>query len=94
MLADHSTCSTCIWWNRAAPCRATMMRDPTGGQDFLGTCELNAPVVVPGIGGLPISVFPQTHADRTCGHWADGTAGGDGDGGERTVVPFKQKEAA
>ena len=92
-MTSPETCSTCVWWNRAAPCRATMLRDPQAEQ-FLGTCELNAPVVVPGIGGLPITVFPQTHADRTCGHWADHRPVDGGDDGEPVVVPFQQREAA
>lgn len=79
-------CATCAWWNNVAPVLATGIRRAAGSEQQLGTCEVDAPVVVR-LAGAVTSQFPETHATRRCGRWAPKVNGGPDDG-ERVVVPF------
>ena len=87
------TCATCLWWKRAAPRLANALRDPSASTQ-VGTCQLNPPVVVQGNAAFPVALFPETHETRFCGYWCDEAGSGGPDDGERTVVPFKPREAA
>lgn len=89
---DHA-CATCVWWKRAAPKLANALHDPSASPQ-VGTCHLNPPVVVQGNSAFPVTLFPETHETRFCGHWSDTEHLGGPDDGERTVVPFKPREAA
>lgn len=93
MIDPAHTCATCIWWKRSAPKLACAIRDPSASAK-VGICHLNPPVVVQAVSAFPVTVFPETHESRFCGYWTEVDNFGGPGGGERKVVPFKQREAA
>jgi hypothetical protein len=89
-------CATCAFWRRqGSPLSKIHMVidvDPD-----VGTCQAMPPSVLPAYAS---GVFPQIHADRSCGEWTsldgddeDGPAGPDNRERSPTVVPFR-KDAA
>ena len=84
-----ATCSTCAHWHRAAPPLATAIRHANPDQ-WVGTCQLLAPSLI-SQAGVPMTLFPQTHADRTCGDWMISGPHGPDDGEEidSNVVPLR-----
>ena len=78
------SCATCAWWERMGPRLANATRDPSAMPET-GTCQVHAPVVVPG-GGFPLSLFPVTHQSRFCGECQAIGTGGGGDDGERIIA--------
>lgn len=86
MSCPERNCASCHWWSRMGPRLANASRDPSASGDC-GTCQVHAPVVVPGDGSFPVSMFPVTHESRFCGDWRLGREGGSGpDGGERVMI--------
>ena len=86
MSAD--TCSTCAHWRRQAPTIATAIRRASPAPD-VGTCQLIAPGVFMQA-GIPVTLWPETHADRTCGDWMV-SGPFDPNGGEEmnNIVPLR-----
>ncbi len=89
------SCADCIWWSEGAPPTSTATRNikPVFG---IGTCERLPPTVISQV-GIPVSLFPETAGDRSCGWWeCDGIDDG-GDGGERVpsgeVIPIRRDAA-
>lgn len=86
MSCEEQNCSTCIWWERMGPRLSNASRDPSSPSDC-GTCQARAPVVVPGSGQFPVSMFPVTHESRFCGDWEGmGEGAPDPDDGERIIA--------
>lgn len=79
----EARCETCRWWqSEGAPIAAATRK--IGAASFLGTCQVNPPVLLGADGGHSVdrvAVFPETNADRFCSRWQpEGDGGG---GGER-----------
>lgn len=78
-------CETCTWWCRGAAQLSTGSLDGASPSD-VGTCQNRTPfVVLSTTPGLPISMWPQTHANRFCGDWV-GENEADSPGGEEVPV--------
>lgn len=84
-------CRTCDHWHEGESplAAATPERYPLA-KPSIGTCTLYAPVVAE-TKWFPVTVFPEVHAERTCGDWTP-RAPADPDDGERVttdnVVPL------
>lgn len=89
MSASNQTCGNCQFWHRGSPGIARAERDPSLGPDE-GACQLTLPFVIAVAGGI-VSVWPVTHADRTCGEWDARDDAGPG-GGE--VIHLRPRPAA
>jgi hypothetical protein len=79
MSADPEICATCMWWHRQGSALAKLSIRLDVDHD-VGTCQVSPPVPLP---GFAAGVFPQVHANRTCGAWEDEDEGDGPDGGER-----------
>lgn len=85
------TCATCRWWHQGAPPLATASRHATPVPS-VGTCQLYAPVLAE-TRWFPVTMFPETHADRTCGDWQEGLEPDDGERASADVVPIRSEAA-
>lgn len=84
------TCSTCAWWSNTEPSMATGIRRPNGANPQIGICRRAAPILMQA-GGVPMTRFPETHADRGCGQWTGkGSGPDDGERAPSTVTPFRK----
>lgn len=77
---NQRQCSTCVWWQPDQPALSTGLRRPAGADLSIGACIARPPAVF-SQAGIPVSTFPEVHADRVCGDWTPLPAGGP-DGGE------------
>ncbi|MEH3122012.1 MAG: hypothetical protein PGN16_08540 [Sphingomonas phyllosphaerae] len=95
MIHEDMRCATCIFWSRTLPPITTGHRRPCGADDDLGTCQVNAPVVLV-IGGAAVSMQPSTHATRACMDWKGDAGDPDGPGGgsEAEVIDLAARRDA
>lgn len=92
-MADPASCATCRHWHEGAPPLSAASLNPQAKAN-VGTCQLYAPVLTESRWFL-VSMFPETHADRSCGDWEERP---DPDDGERAdidtvVVPIRSEAA-
>jgi hypothetical protein len=92
MCLPGDTCRTCEHWSNELPTLASGMRRPAGSDPDKGSCHRLSPTVFVAA-GIPMSLFPETHAEQFCADWSPELPDDDDGGGEEAdadnVVPFR-----
>jgi tripartite-type tricarboxylate transporter receptor subunit TctC len=84
-------CSTCAFWFEDHPARADEPNVNDGVGAYVGVCQTAPPVMVDTQRAGLVSVYPVTHASRSCRFWQ--AIPDDEDDGERVVVQMERRAA-